>query len=282
MKELWNTVADLLVQYGILRILLAILVLFAGWLVAWILQKLTFKCLRRCRIGERLSMCVSDEAAAPQVRVEKIAGSIVFWIVFMIAVVQALNLLSLHDAASPLRDVISEIAGYVPNIFAAAILALIAWGVAAAVRYASLLLMHALRLDEKIEGSVDTGGRECHLSFTVASTLFWLVILAFVPAVLGALEITGLERPFEAMTADVMRYLPRIFAAVLIAAAGLFLASILRKLVECLACWGCWVWRSVRQCATSWLSSSPFRSSSIFSIPSFAKKDLILNNIDYE
>ena len=232
MKELWNTVVDLLTRYGIVRILLAILVLFAGWLVAWILRKLTIKCLRKCRIGERLSVCVSDEAAAPPVRVEKIAGGIVFWIVFLIAVVQSLNLLSLHDAASPLRDIIAEITGYVPNVFAAAILALIAWGVAAAVRYASLLLMHALRLDEKIEGAVDTGGRECHLSFTVASTLFWLVILAFVPAVLGALEITGLERPFEAMTADVMRYLPRIFAAVLIAAAGLFLASILRKLVE--------------------------------------------------
>lgn len=232
MKELWNTIVDLLTKYGIVRILLAILVLFAGWLVAWILQKLTIRCLRKCRIGERLTMCISDEAATPTVRVEKIAGGIVFWIVFLIAVVQSLNLLSLRDAASPLRDIISEIAGYVPNIFAAGILALIAWGVAAAVRYASLLLMHALRLDEKIEGAVDTGGRECHLSFTVASTLFWLVILAFVPAVLGALEITGLERPFEAMTADVMRYLPRIFAAVLIAAAGLFLASILRKLVE--------------------------------------------------
>ena len=232
MHELWNTIVDLLTKYGIIKILLAILVLFAGWLVAWILQKLTVKCLRKCRIGEHLSVCFSDEAAVPSVRVEKIAGSIVFWIVFLIAVVQSLNLLSLHDAASPLRNVLSEITGYLPNLLAACVLGLIAWGVAAAVRYASQLLMHALRLDEKIEGAVDTGGRECHLSFTIASTLFWLVILAFVPAILGALNITGLERPFEAMTADVMRYLPRIFAAVLIAAAGLFLAMILRKLVE--------------------------------------------------
>ena len=232
MKELWDMLVDLLTKYGIARILLAILVLFVGWIIAWILRKLTLKCLRRCRIGERLSMCISDEAAAPTVRAEKIAGGIVFWIVFLLAVVQSLNLLSLHDAASPLRDVLSDIIGFLPNLFAAAVLGLIAWGVAAAVRYASLLLMHALRLDEKVEGAVDTGGRECNLSFTIATTLFWLVILAFVPAILGALKITGLERPFEAMTSDVMRYLPRIFAAVLIAAAGLFLATVLRKLVE--------------------------------------------------
>ena len=232
MKELWNTLVDLLTKYGILRILLAILVLFAGWIVAWILQKLTFKCMRKCRIGERLSVCISDEAAAPAACAEKIAGQIVFWIVFLLAVVQALNLISLHEAASPLRDVLANIIGFLPNLFAAAILGLIAWGVAAAVRYASLVLMHALRLDEKIEGTVDTGGRECNLSFTIATTLFWLIILAFVPAILGALRITGLARPFEAMTADVLRYLPRIFAAVLIAAAGLFLATILRKLVE--------------------------------------------------
>lgn len=125
-------------------------------------------------------MCISDEAAAPAVRAEKIAGQIVFWIVFLLAVVQSLNLLSLHDAASPLRDVLADIIGFLPNIFAAAILGLIAWGVAAAVRYGALVLMHALRLDEKIEGAVDTGGRECNLSFTIATTLFWLIILAFV------------------------------------------------------------------------------------------------------
>ena len=232
MKEFWNMLVDLLTKYGILRILLAILVLFAGWIVAWILQRLTVNCVRKCRVGERLTACISDEAAAPAVRAEKIAARIVFWIVFLLAVVQSLNLLSLREAASPLRDVLADIIGFLPNIFAAAVLALVAWGAAAAVRYASLLLMHALRVDERIEGAVDTGGRECNLSFTIATTLFWLVILAFVPAVLGALKITGLARPFETMTADVMRYLPRIFAAVLIAAAGLFLAAILRKLVE--------------------------------------------------
>ncbi|MBQ7730645.1 MAG: mechanosensitive ion channel [Lentisphaeria bacterium] len=232
MNELWNMLVDLLTKYGILRILLAILVLFAGWIVAWILQKLTFKCMRKCRIGERLSVCIPDETAAPAARAEKIAARIVFWIVFLLAVVQAMNLLSLHEAASPIRDVLADVIGFLPNLFAAAILALVAWGVAAAVRYGALVLMHALRLDEKVEGAVDTGGRECNLSFTIATTLFWLVILAFVPAILGALRITGLARPFEAMTADVLRYLPRIFAAVLIAAAGLFLATILRKLVE--------------------------------------------------
>ena len=33
MNELWNTLVDLLTKYGILRIVLAILVLFAGWIV---------------------------------------------------------------------------------------------------------------------------------------------------------------------------------------------------------------------------------------------------------
>ena len=231
MNDLWNNIVDLLSRYSIVRILLAVLVLFAGWIVAWILQKLTLGCLRQCRIGERLGKCVPDAAPEPCRRVETLAGRVVFWIVFLIAVVQALNLLSLHDAASPLREVLSEIIGYLPNLFAACVLGLIAWGAAAAVRYGSQILMDALRVDERVEG-IAGAGRERNLSFTVSSTLFWLVILAFAPAVLGALQITGLERPFESMTADVMRYLPRIFAAVLITAAGLFLASILRRLAE--------------------------------------------------
>ena len=86
MKELWNEIAELLTAYGIAHVLLAILVLFAGWIVAWILQRLTVKCVRKCRVGERLTACISDEAAAPAVRAEKIAGRIVFWIVFPSAV----------------------------------------------------------------------------------------------------------------------------------------------------------------------------------------------------
>ena len=232
MTELWNEITRLLTQYGIIRILLAILVLFAGWIVAWILRGLTAACVRKCRIGDRLNSLVSDDAGSRPMRLERIAGGIVFWLVFLIAVVQSLNILRLHEAAEPLRNVLEKITGYLPNLLAAAVLALIAWGVAAAVRYGSLVLMHALRLDEKIERSVDTGGKECHLSYTVATALFWVIVLAFVPAILGALEITGLERPFEAMTADVLRYLPRIFAAVLIMAAGVFLATVLRKLAE--------------------------------------------------
>ena len=79
MKDLWNMLVDLLTKYGVLRILLAILVLFAGWIIAWILRELTFKCVRKCRIGERLRVCMSDEAAAPAMRAERIAGRIVFW-----------------------------------------------------------------------------------------------------------------------------------------------------------------------------------------------------------
>ena len=148
--------------------------------------------------------CFSSGTKKP-VRTERIAGGIVFWIVFLIAVVQALNILSLHEAAEPIRNVLGKIIGYLPNLLAAGVLALIAWGVAAALRYAALVLMHALHVDERIERSVDTGGKECNLSFTVATALFWLVILAFVPAVLGALEITGLESPFERVGADLFR-----------------------------------------------------------------------------
>ena len=39
MTELWNRILEMLAQYGIIRILLAILVLFAGWIVAWILRE---------------------------------------------------------------------------------------------------------------------------------------------------------------------------------------------------------------------------------------------------
>jgi hypothetical protein len=61
--------------------------------------------------------------------------------------------------------------------------------------------------------------------------LFWLVILLFIPAVLGAYDLQGLLAPVQAMVNKVLGMLPNIFAALVIGFVGWLVAKVMRGLV---------------------------------------------------
>jgi flagellar biosynthesis protein FliQ len=69
------------------------------------------------------------------------------------------------------------------------------------------------------------------MSESAGNVLFWLVVLFFLPAVLGALQLDGVLDPVRLMLAQALSYVPGIFGAVVIAVAGYVVARILRALV---------------------------------------------------
>ncbi|MBA3966975.1 MAG: mechanosensitive ion channel, partial [Nitrospirales bacterium] len=59
-----------------------------------------------------------------------------------------------------------------------------------------------------------------------------MVVLLFLPAILGTLEIDGLLVPVQNMVNEMLGMLPNVFGAVLIGVVGWFLAKIVRDLVS--------------------------------------------------
>ena len=70
------------------------------------------------------------------------------------------------------------------------------------------------------------------MSQSLSDILFWLVILLFLPAILGALGLTGLLAPVQGMVDQILAMLPNILAAAAIGVVGWFVARILRDLVS--------------------------------------------------
>ena len=64
-----------------------------------------------------------------------------------------------------------------------------------------------------------------------ATVLYWLVILLFLPAVLGALGMEGLLGPVQGMVEQFLAILPNVLGAALIGIVGWYVARILRDLV---------------------------------------------------
>jgi hypothetical protein len=70
------------------------------------------------------------------------------------------------------------------------------------------------------------------LSQTLPEAVYWLIIALFLPAIIGALQIPGLKEPVEEMFAKALDFLPNILGAGIIAAAGYFVAKLVRQVVS--------------------------------------------------
>ncbi|MGV8991920.1 MAG: mechanosensitive ion channel [Thiobacillus sp.] len=87
--------------------------------------------------------------------------------------------------------------------------------------------LKATQWDEKL---VEKAGMS-PMGDNVGNVLFWLVILMFLPAVLGVMQLDGMLDPVRNMVSETLAMLPNIFAAAIIVLAGWLVAKILRGLV---------------------------------------------------
>ena len=80
------------------------------------------------------------------------------------------------------------------------------------------------------EGGADDG-RRTSLAETLGTAVFYLVILLFLPAILGALELGGILAPVQGLVNEVLAFIPNLVLAAIILVVGAFVARVLRKIV---------------------------------------------------
>ncbi|WP_052101499.1 mechanosensitive ion channel [Novilysobacter arseniciresistens] len=197
-------------------ILGGVAILLVGWIVALVAGALTRKGLDALNANQRLATHTRS-----QVDIERIAGRIVFWAVLLMAVVGALSVMNVDGVTGPL-------AGFVGTIIPAAVLALVAWVVATLARVVVNKALAATQLDEKLSEKADTQP----MSHTLGNVAFWLVLLLFLPAIVGVLQIQGLMAPLSAMMTKLLAMLPNLLAAAIIGVVGWVIAKVVRGIVS--------------------------------------------------
>ncbi|MCU0570565.1 MAG: mechanosensitive ion channel [Oculatellaceae cyanobacterium Prado106] len=153
--------------------LLGALVIFVvGVILAFLLASLTRKLLRRTNVDDRIAASVMGEERARTTHVENIFGSIVFWVVLVLAAVAALNVLNLNTVSQPLNSFLGQIFGFLPRLGAAVILGLIAWIVATLTKVIVIRSARAFGLDERLgQGNSDAGNRNAGNRNATTSTV---------------------------------------------------------------------------------------------------------------
>lgn len=202
-------------------ILGAIAIFIIGWIIALVIRAGLRKGLGLLRLNERLGQSTSSSF-----NIEAFIAKLAYWLVILIALIAVFNTLDLQQVSQPLNALVTQVFNYLPKLISGGILALVAWLVATVVKTVVSKGLNSSKFDEKL--TLEAG--MAPVSDNIGNILYWLIILLFLPAILGAFQLQGLLGPVQDMINKILQFLPNIFAAGVIGFVGWLVAKILRDL----------------------------------------------------
>jgi len=219
-NALWDSLQSALGTH-IPQLLGALAIFILGWLIAVLVRAAARKTLGFIGVNHRFG-----KLTGTGVDIEGAVALALFWLVILLTLVAVFNSLNLALVSGPFSAFTTQLFEYAPRMLGGLVLALVGWLVASVVRAVSQKLLDRTQLDEKLSEHADMAP----IGQSLSGALFWLVILLFVPAILGALQLEGLLDPLRAMVTKTLDMLPNAVAALIIGGVGWILATVLRNL----------------------------------------------------
>jgi hypothetical protein len=218
LESLQNTMGDTLPS-----LLAAFGIIIVGWFVAVLLRAGTRRLLGAVDLNERIQSSTEGEVNA-----EGWVATGVFWVAMFFVLIAFFNVLDLEIVSEPLQALVTRVFEYGPSLIAGAVLGLVAWIIASLAKRLLTGALAATTLDEKVSSAAEMKP----VSQNIGDVAYWLILLMFLPAILGTLQLQGLLVPVQSMVDKILAMVPNIFAAAVITAVGWFVAKILRDLVQ--------------------------------------------------
>ncbi len=211
----------------------ALALLALGWVAALMLSGMTKSLIHRTTFDSRLAGFLFPGESTKAIDIQKWIGNTVFYVVILFVLMAVFQTLQLTQVNEPLNRLLTEIFQFLPRLMSALILFGVAWVLATLLRLGIKKGLTAVNFDERFQDQTQEieGQNLPPLSGAVAETIYWLVFLLFLPAILGILALEGLLDPVQGMIDTLLGFLPNIFAAGLILGIGWLLARIVQRLV---------------------------------------------------
>ena len=210
----------------------AFLILIIGGLIALIIAKIVRGILKRISLDNKIADALTESDQEQKWPVEDVIAKITFWTIMLFVIVAALDRLNLTAISAPLGGFLDAITTvYIPRLIAAGVLLLVAWLVAAVLRFLTRKVLHMFKLDERLtKAGAIAEGEDISFTEPLATAVFWFVFLLFLPSVLVALGLNSLALMLTGVFDTIVSWLPVILMASLIAAVGWLVARIVRQI----------------------------------------------------
>ena len=227
MKDFVKQIWEMIIQSNLLSILGAIAILLIGWLLAMLASRKTAVMIHNLTSKKNK---LPDGSEIPMNHADTLASKVVYYVIMIFAVLGCFSVLHLNAAAAPIQEFITTISRYAPNIVGALMLVVVAWIVAGIVRAAVKTFVLKSKMSERL--AAQNNQEPTTVATYTANTMFYVVLLFFLPAILNVLKIYGITQPLQSMFEKLLSFVPNVFAALAILAVGLWGASIIRKAVS--------------------------------------------------
>lgn len=208
-----------------------IVLLFLAWLLATFLRMLVVRLLD----ASGISRALSDQAEVEidqRVSISQTMGNVVYWLVFLLFLPAVLDALNLQGILAPIQGMVDEIIGFLPNLFAAALILVLGWLVARIVRQIVTSLLASVGVDnlgDRVGVSNVLGGER--LSSVIGTIVYVLILIPVAIAALNALDIPAISQPAAGMLTTLLNALPAIFGAFLLLGLAYFVARLVGSFV---------------------------------------------------
>ncbi len=232
MQDTWNRVTEML-GGNLPTLLAALAVLVVGWLLAFVAAAVVRSVMKRTQLDDRLALWIGDDDTLPHDAFARWIPRLVYYVVLLFVLVAFLRTLGLAIVTEPLNALLSEIFEFTPRIAGAIALLTAAWIIGTVLRLAVSRILQASNFEERLGSAAALdSSRQMSIARTLGDSIYWLIFLLFLPAVLDTLNLQGLLAPVQTMMDRVLGFLPNLFAAALIAGVGWFVARILQQIVS--------------------------------------------------
>lgn len=227
------------------KILIAVLILIATWLVAravkWVLQ----------RAIDRTPLLKKHVTGAPGETVGHQLGTIAKLIIWLVGILAAVNFLGFPQILAPINELVTEIFAFLPRLIGAGLIFFVGLIVARIVKQLVETVLTAANIDGfmarlgigDVGGTVRTdpnavppgtipGATRASLARAAGVLVYALIII---PVAIAALEVLGIEAisgPAIAMLNQILAAIPRVVAAALWIGIAFIAGRFLKTIIE--------------------------------------------------
>ena len=201
----------------------AIVIFLVGKFVAGKIKDILVKVLSKTSLDERFGKLIGNNAG-----VSNIVANIVHALLLIFVVTLALSKAGMGEAVEPLKNMLNDFIGFIPNILGAGVLGFIAIFGAKIVKNLLENVFMGAKLDERLGSEPGT----TPISKAISTSVFCFIILFLAPAILETLGLKQISEPITAIVNKITGAVPNIVIAAVVLGIGFLIAQIAQKLVK--------------------------------------------------
>lgn len=203
----------------------ALVILLIGWLIASGVSRLVKKVIQRIKLGDKL-----EKSGYQEMNLDKTISRLVYYVLMVLVFLLVLEALGLRNVLDPLKNMVNEFFGFLPNLVAAVLIGLAGYVIASVV--SEMIGLAGNFLDSfSTRFKID----KINIAKIAKQLVFIFIFVPILIAALDTLKVEAISEPATEMLTTFITSVPNIISAALIISifyiGGTYITQALKELL---------------------------------------------------